>query len=66
MGKDINGVRWQSGANAQVMQRLPATEIGDLYFSYFDQFKDELLDYYVEATDFKGIATKSDIQHVYG
>ena len=65
MGKDINGVRWQSGANAQVMQRLPATEIGDLYFSYFDQFKDELLDYYVEATDFKGNVTKSDIQHVY-
>ena len=62
---DINGVAWQKGDNAKVMQTIPGEEIADLYYHYFNEFKDELIDYYVEAEDYKGNITKSAIQHVY-
>lgn len=61
---DINGVAWQASSTA-VMQKVPAQETGDLYFSYIKDYRDELLDYYIEAVDSKGNVTKTDIQQVY-
>ena len=61
---DMNGVAWQEGS-AKSMRVIPAQLIGGLYYAYFDQFRDQLLDYYIEARDGLGNVTKSDIQHVY-
>lgn len=61
---DMNGVAWQSSTQP-VMQVLPGKKIGDLYYAYFSQYRDQLLDYYIEATDAKGNVTRSDIQQVY-
>ncbi|MFN0226051.1 MULTISPECIES: carbohydrate binding domain-containing protein [Paenibacillus] len=61
---DINGVDWQAGSKA-VLQKVPAQEIGDLYYSYIKDLRDELVDYYIEAKDSKGNITRSDIQQVY-
>ena len=62
--KDINGVPWQT-ANQHVMDQVPAQKIGNLYYSYIGDYKNQLLDYYIEATDAKGNVTKSQIQQVY-
>ncbi|MFD2670873.1 carbohydrate binding domain-containing protein [Marinicrinis sediminis] len=61
---DMNGVDWQS-ATKQTMQVLPAQEIGDLYYTYIDDYQNEMVDYYIEAVDSKGNVTKSDIQTVF-
>ncbi|WP_275422805.1 carbohydrate binding domain-containing protein [Paenibacillus mucilaginosus] len=61
---DMNGVDWQAGSKA-VLQKVPAQEIGDLYYSYIKDLRDELVDYYIEAKDSKGNITRSDIQQVY-
>ncbi|WP_281423175.1 carbohydrate binding domain-containing protein [Paenibacillus oenotherae] len=61
---DINGVEWQA-SSTQMFKKVPAQEIGDLYFTYLNQYRDQLLDYYIEAVDSKGNVTKSDIQQVY-
>ena len=63
--ESMNGVAWQKGNNNLVMQSLKAKETGDLYYRYFEGYKDELIDYYVEATDMKGNVSRSPIQHVY-
>lgn len=60
----INGVAWNK-VNMDTMAVLPAQEIGDLYYSYISDYRDQLVDYYVEATDAKGNVTKSEIQQVY-
>ena len=61
---DINGVSWQPAGKA-TFDVVPAQKIGDMYFTYLDQYQDQLLDYYIEATDSKGNVSKSDIQQVY-
>lgn len=60
----MNGVAWQPTSTA-VFEKVPAKKIGNLYYTYFDQYRDQLLDYYIEATDAKGNVTKSEIQQVY-
>lgn len=61
---DINGVSWQPSSTA-TFEVVPAEEIGDLYYTYLNDYRDQLLDYYIEATDSKGNVTKSEIQQVY-
>ena len=61
---DINGVDWQPSGQ-EMFNVVPAIKIGDLYYTYLDQFQQQLLDYYIEATDSKGNISKSDIQQVY-
>lgn len=62
---DINGVEWQNNANSAVMTVVPAQKIGNTYYAYIDEYRDQLIDYYMEATDEKGNVTKSEIQSVY-
>lgn len=61
---DMNGVDWQASTK-QTMQIVPAQKIGNLYYVYLNNYRDQLLDYYIEATDAKGNVTRSDIQQVY-
>ncbi len=61
---DMNGVAWQA-STMEIMQILPAQKIGDLYYAYFSQYRGQLLDYYIEATDGRGNVTRTKIQHVY-
>jgi chitodextrinase len=60
----MNGVPWNANTQA-TLQVLPAQEIGNLYYSYLSDYRNQLLDYYIEATDAKGNVTKSEIQQVY-
>lgn len=60
----MNGVSWMPTTQA-TMQVLPAQEIGNLYYTYLSNYRNQLLDYYVEATDSRGNVTRSDIQQVY-
>ncbi|MGL6314494.1 PKD domain-containing protein [Vibrio sp. WXL103] len=64
LSADINGVSWQP-SSTQTFEVVPAELIGNMYFTYFNQFQDQLLDYYIEATDSKGNVTRSEIQQVY-
>ncbi|WP_427976566.1 PKD domain-containing protein [Agarivorans sp.] len=61
---DINGVDWQPSGK-EMFEVVPAEKIGNMYFSYIDQYQEQLLDYYIEATDSKGNVTRSEIQQVY-
>jgi chitodextrinase len=60
----MNGVAWNK-ANMDTMAVLPAQEIGDLYYTYLGDYRDQIVDYYIEATDSKGNVTRSEIQQVY-
>ncbi|NPC68979.1 alpha-amylase [Corallococcus exiguus] len=60
----MNGVAWQP-AHLPVMQKVAAQEIGDLYYVYLGAYRDQVLDYYIEATDSRGNVTRSEIQAVY-
>lgn len=60
----INGVPWQPSSTA-TFQVVKAQEIGNLHYVYLDEYRDQLLDYYIEAVDNKGNVTRSDIQQVY-
>ena len=60
----MNGVAWQP-AYLPVMAKVPAQEIGDLYYVYLGNYRDQLVDYYIEATDSRGNVTRSEIQSVY-
>ncbi len=62
---EINGVPWQTSNAARVMEAVPAQEIGDTYYAYISDYRDQLIDYYMEATDAKGNVTRSEIQSVY-
>lgn len=61
---DINGVSWQPSSTA-TFQVVKAQKIGNLYYTYLNQYRDQLLDYYIEATDAAGNVTKTEIQQVY-
>ncbi len=61
---DINGVSWQPSSTA-TFKVVPAKKIGNLFYTYLSDYRDQLLDYYIEATDNKGNITRSEIQQVY-
>ena len=60
----MNGVAWNANTRA-TMQVVPAQETGNLYYTYLSNYRNQMLDYYVEATDSLGNVTKSEIQQVY-
>lgn len=60
----MNGVAWVPN-DRDTMAVLPAQEIGNLYYVYLSNYRNQLLDYYVEMTDTKGNVTKTDIQQVF-
>ncbi|WP_035055792.1 carbohydrate-binding module family 20 domain-containing protein [Andreprevotia chitinilytica] len=60
----MNGVDWNANVKA-TMQVLPAQEIGNLYYSYISDYRNQLVDYYIEATDAGGNVTRTDIQQVF-
>ena len=51
--------------NSQIDYFITPVAIADYYFAKVTQFRDALVDYYIEAADTKGNSYKSDIQHVY-
>ena len=61
---DMNGVAWNP-ATRDTLAVLPAQESGDLYYAYVSDFRNQLLDYYIELTDSKGNVTNTDIQQVF-
>ena len=61
---DMNGVAWNA-ATRDTLAVLPAQESGDLYYAYLSDFRNQLLDYYIELTDAKGNVTKTEIQQVF-
>lgn len=61
---DMNGVAWNA-TTRDTLAVLPAQEIGDLYYAYVSDFRNQLLDYYIELTDGKGNVTKTDIQQIF-
>ncbi|MGN1393253.1 MAG: PKD domain-containing protein [Succinivibrionaceae bacterium] len=63
--KDINGVAWQTYAEAKNYDVLPAKKIGNTYFAYISDYRDQLVDYYMEAIDNNGNVTRSEINHTY-
>ncbi len=60
-----NGVAWQANAVSKNYEVLPAQKIGDTYYAYITDFRDQLVDYYMEATDNLGNVTRSEIGHTY-
>ncbi|MEI8632613.1 hypothetical protein P4S72_12775 [Vibrio sp. PP-XX7] len=56
---DMNGVDWQPTGKA-MFEVVPAKVIGDMYYTYLDQYQEQLLDYYIEATDSQGNITRVD------
>jgi PKD repeat protein len=62
---EINGVPWQVSSNTEALGIVKAQKIGDTYYAYISDFRDQLVDYYMEATDTKGNVTRSEIQSVY-
>jgi len=64
LNADINGVDWQAGSQ-EIFEIVPAQEIGSLYYSYIGDYRNQLIDYYIEAVDSRGNITKTDIQSVY-
>lgn len=61
---DMNGVAWQPVTRA-TLQVLPAQDSGNLYYTYLSQFKNQMLDYYIEAVDTRGNVTRSEISQVW-
>ena len=61
---DMNGVAWNA-ATRDTLSVLPAQESGDLYYAYLSDFRNQLLDYYIELTDSQGNVTKTEIQQVF-
>ena len=51
--------------NGQINYEFAPAAIADYYFAKVTQFRGQLVDYYVQATDNKGNMTRSDIQHVW-
>ena len=62
--QDMNGVAWVP-TTRDTLAVLPAQEIGDLYYVYLSNYRNQLLDYYVEMTDNAGNVTRSEIQQVF-
>lgn len=61
---DMNGVAWNAPTR-DTLAVLPAQEIGDLYYVYLSDYRNQLLDYYIELTDSRGNVTKTEIQQVF-
>ena len=61
---DMNGVGWNA-TTRDTLAVLPAQETGDLYYAYLSDFRNQLLDYYIELTDAKGNVTRTEIQQVF-
>ncbi|MFP5392693.1 MAG: carbohydrate binding domain-containing protein, partial [Gammaproteobacteria bacterium] len=61
---DINGVGWNAETR-DTLAVVPAQEIGDLYYVYLSNYRNQLLDYYIELTDAKGNVTRTEIQQVF-
>jgi chitodextrinase len=62
--RDMNGVAW-APATRDTLAVLPAQETGDLYYAYLSDYRNQLLDYYIELTDAKGNVTRTEIQQVF-
>ena len=62
---DKNGVAWQTAAPHLLYNVLGAKKIGNTYYAYISDYRDQLVDYYMEATDKLGNVTRSEIQHTY-
>lgn len=62
---DMNGVAWQVQKETLNYNVLPAKKIGSTYYAYINDYRDQLVDYYMEATDNLGNVTKSEINHTY-
>ncbi len=62
---DINGVAWQNSAPNKNYAVVPGQKIGNTYYAYINDYRDQLVDYYMEAKDKLGNVTKSEIQHTY-
>ena len=62
---NIDGVDWQTFDAAKLQKVVKAQKIGDTYYAYISDYRDQLVDYYMEATDNLGNVTKSEIQSVY-
>ena len=62
---NINGVAWQTYIEAKNYEVVPAKKIGNTYYAYINDYRDVLIDYYMEATDNLGNVTKSQIFHTY-
>ncbi len=62
---DMNGVAWQDNAVSKNYDVLPAKKIGSTYYAYISDYRDQLVDYYMEATDNLGNVTRSEINHAY-
>jgi PKD repeat protein len=62
---DMNGVAWQTAAPHLLYNVLGAKKIGNTYYAYINDYRDQLVDYYMEATDKLGNVTRSEIQHTY-
>ncbi|MBU3666642.1 MAG: hypothetical protein FGM15_12315 [Chthoniobacterales bacterium] len=58
-----------AAANSQIDYFLPVQDyaVADYYFAHLTDtnYRNKLLDYYIEATDSKGNVSKSEIQHVW-
>src|SRR5574344_1595620 len=63
--RDMNGIAGQNSARNMNNAVLGGKKIGDTYYAYISDYRDQLVDYYMEATDSLGNVTKSEIQHVY-
>lgn len=60
-----NGMDRDKDYNAKYYEPVPASIGGDLYYRYFDQYENCLVDYYIEAVDKLGNVKRSEIQHVW-
>ncbi|MES2934480.1 MAG: carbohydrate binding domain-containing protein [Pseudomonadota bacterium] len=60
----MNGVPWNADVQA-TMAVVPGQEIGNLYYTYLSNYRNQMLDYYIEATDAKGNVTKTEIQQTF-
>lgn len=61
----MNGVAWQDNDVSKNYAVLPGKKIGDTYYAYITDYRDQLVDYYMEATDSLGNVTRSEINHTY-
>lgn len=64
MKPSMNGVSWVQ-PTMDTLKVVPAQEIGNLYYAYLSEYRNQLLDYYVKMTDAAGNVTRSEIQQVY-
>ena len=61
----MNGVDWVR-TTKDTLQVVPAQEIGNLYYAYLSDYRNQYLDYYIAMTDARVNLTRSQMQHVYG